>query len=176
MNPIVRTLQRYAIPRSIASIVFFLRDRVKISFSSKVQLTSRIRFGRQCVVKPYSIIQTSGATIRFGKGCAVSSFNHISAVSADIEIGDYVRTGSHVTIVATTRKYGEKDRLIIDQGYSDKGITIGNDVLIGAGAVLVDGCEIGDGAVIGTGTIVTGKVAPYSVVFGSPPRVIMWRR
>lgn len=176
MNPVLRTLQRYAIPRFVASIVFFLRDRVKISLSSKVQLTSQIRFGKKSVVKPYSIIQTSGASITFGKGCAISSFNHVSAVSANIIIGDYVRTGTHVTIVATTRKYADKDRLIIDQGYSDRGIIIGNDVLIGSGSVLVDGCEIGDGAVIGAGSIVTGKVAPYSVIFGSPPRVIMWRR
>lgn len=176
MNPVTRTLQRYAVPNFLASFVLFVRDGVKISFSSRVQLSSRIRFGRQSVVKPYSIVQTSGGRIRFGKGCAVSSFNHISAGHADIIAGDYVRIGSHVTIVATTRNYRDKSRLVIEQGTADKGIRIGNDVFIGAGAVLVDGCDIGDGAIIGTGSIVTGKVAPYSVVFGSPARVIMWRQ
>jgi acetyltransferase-like isoleucine patch superfamily enzyme len=80
-----------------------------------------------------------------------------------------------VTIVATTRVYGKKALRIDEQGYADRGIRIGNDVLIGAGVILVDGCQIGDGAVIGVGSIVTGKVAPYSVIFGSPPKVIYWR-
>jgi acetyltransferase-like isoleucine patch superfamily enzyme len=81
-----------------------------------------------------------------------------------------------VTIIATTRNYRDKSRPIIEQGYSDKGIVIGNDVLIGAGAILVDGCVIGDGAVIGAGSVVSGNVPAYSVVFGMPAKVIMWRQ
>ena len=176
MNPVTRTLQRYALPKFLVSIILFFRDRVKISFSSQVQLSPELRFGSGSVVKPYSIVQTSGGSITFGRNCAISSFNHIAAGRADIVAGDYVRTGPHVTIIATTRNYRDKSKRIIEQGYADKGITIGNDVLIGAGATLVDGCRIGDGAVIGVGSIVTGKVEPYSVVFGAPAKVIMWRQ
>lgn len=176
MNSWVRTLQRYAVPRLLASLFFYFRDGVKISSSSRVQLSGKIRFGRHSVVKPYSIIQTSGGSITFGDHCAVSSFNHISTGQADIVAGDYVRTGPNVTIVATTRNYRDKSRPVVEQGYTDRGITIGNDVLIGAGAVLVDGCEIGNGAIVGTGSVVVGRVAPYSVVFGSPAKVIMWRQ
>jgi acetyltransferase-like isoleucine patch superfamily enzyme len=64
----------------------------------------------------------------------------------------------------------------VEQGYADRGIKIGNDVFIGAGAILVDGCEIGDGAIIGVGSVVTGRVAAHSVVFGAPAKVIMWRQ
>jgi len=176
MKSWVRTLQRYAVPRFVASLVFYLRDGVKISLSSRVQLSGNIRFGRHSVVKPYSIVQTSGGCITFGSHCAISSFNHIATGQADVVAGDYVRIGPNVTFVATTRNYRDKSRPVIDQGYSDRGITIGNDVLIGAGAVLVDGCEIGDGAIIGVGSVVTGRVAAYSVVFGSPAAVIMWRQ
>ena len=175
MNPIIRTLQRYAVPNILASLIFYLRDGVKISSSSRVQLSNKIQFGKNTVVKPLSIIQTSGGTISFGRNCAISSFNHISVGQANIEAGDYVRTGPNVTIVATTRNYRDKSKIIIEQGCTDRGIKIGNDVLIGAGAVLVDGCEVGDGAVIGVGSVVVGKVGPYSVVFGSPAKVIMYR-
>lgn len=176
MNPFSRTLQRYGLPRFLTSVLLFLRDGVKVSFSSRVQFTGRVKFGRKCVVKPYSIIQTSGGSITFGQDCAISSFNHIAAGRADLIVGDYVRTGPHVTIIATTRNYRDKSRRVIDQGYADKGIRIGNDVFIGAGATIVDGCEIGDGAVIGVGSVVTGKVAPNAVVFGVPAKVIMWRQ
>lgn len=176
MKPWIRTVQRYAIPRFIASLIYYFRDGAKISLSSRVQLSKNVRLGRDSVVKPYSIIQTSGGSISFGHSCAISSFNHISTGQADIIAGNYVRTGPNVTIVATTRNYRDKSRPVIEQGYSDRGITIGNDVLIGAGAVLVDGCEVGDGAIIGVGSVVTDRVKPYAVVFGSPASVIMWRQ
>jgi len=176
MNPFSRTLQRYGLPRFVVSLLLFLRDGVKVSFSSKVQFTGLVRFGRKCVVKPYSIIQTSGGSVTFGHDCAISSFNHIAAGRADLIVGDYVRTGPHVTIIATTRNYRDKSKRVIEQGHADKGIRIGNDVFIGAGATLVDGCEIGDGAVIGVGSVVTGKVSPNAVVFGVPAKVIMWRQ
>lgn len=171
-----RIAQRYLVPRPIASLWLYLRDRAMVSMAARVQVSPDIRLGRGSVVKPYSIIQTSGGRVIFGRNCAISSFNHIAAGNADLIAGDHVRTGPHVTIVATTREHRSRDRLIIEQGYRDRGIRIGNDVLIGANSVLVDGCEIGDGAVVGVGSVVTGKVPPYAIVFGSPAKVIFWRR
>lgn len=176
MHAWVRMLQRYAVPRLLASLIFYFRDGVKISASTRVQLTRKICFRRDSVVNPYSIVQTSGGSITFGSHCAISSSNHISAGQADIIAGEYVRTGPNVTIVATTRNYRDKSRPVVEQGYADRGITIGNDVLIGVGAVLVDVCNIGDGAIIAVGSLVTGHVAPYSVVFGSLAKVILWRQ
>lgn len=172
----LRTLQRYLVPKPLASLLIWLRDRAVVSLSARVQFTGLVRFGRGSVVKPLSIVQTSGGHIRFGSHCAIGSFNHIAAGQADVVAGDFVRTGPHVTMIATTREYRRRDQLIVEQGYADKGIRIGNDVLIGAGAVLVDGCEIGDGAVVGVHSVVVGKVPPYAVVFGSPAKVIFWRK
>lgn len=175
LGSVYRTLGRYLVPRLIASLIIYVRDRALVSASSNVQLSTLLRLGKGSVVKPYSVMQTSGGRISFGRNCAIGSFNHIAAGQADIIAGDDVRLGPHVTILATTRLYRRKDQRIVEQGYADRGIRIGNDVLVGAGATLVDGCQIGDGAVIGVGSIITGKVAPYSVVFGSPSRVIFWR-
>lgn len=54
-------------------------------------------------------------------------------------------------------------------------ISIGHDVWIGAGAVLVDGVTVGNGAVIAAGAVVTADVAPYDIVGGAPARVIRTR-
>ncbi len=45
---------------------------------------------------------------------------------------------------------------------------IGNDVWIGAEAVILPGVTIGDGAVIGAFSVVTKDVAPYAIVAGNP--------
>lgn len=52
---------------------------------------------------------------------------------------------------------------------------IGNDVWIGAKAIIIDGVKIGDGAVIGAGAVVTKDVPSYAVVVGVPARVIKYR-
>lgn len=50
---------------------------------------------------------------------------------------------------------------------------IGNDVWIGAGALILPGCtRIGTGAVIGAGSVVTKNVPEFSIVVGNPARVI----
>jgi len=52
---------------------------------------------------------------------------------------------------------------------------IGNDVWIGAHALILDGVTIGDGAIIAAGAIVTKDVPPYAIVGGIPARTIKYR-
>ncbi|MGE5418076.1 MAG: CatB-related O-acetyltransferase [Acidobacteriota bacterium] len=52
---------------------------------------------------------------------------------------------------------------------------IGNDVWIGANAVVLKGVKIGDGAIVGAGSVVTKDVPPYAIVLGSPARVHKYR-
>lgn len=55
-------------------------------------------------------------------------------------------------------------------------LTIGNDVWIGANAVIMPEVNsIGDGAIIGAGAVVSREVPPYAVVLGNPARVVKYR-
>ena len=54
-------------------------------------------------------------------------------------------------------------------------ITIGNDVWIGTGAILLDGVKIGDGAIVAAGAVVSRNVEPYSIVAGVPARELRKR-
>ncbi len=54
-------------------------------------------------------------------------------------------------------------------------VQIGNDVLIGAYAVILPGVTIGHGAIIGAGSVVTRDIPPYAVVAGTPAKIIRYR-
>jgi acetyltransferase-like isoleucine patch superfamily enzyme len=58
---------------------------------------------------------------------------------------------------------------------NDGVVIIGNDVWIGARAIVNPGVTIGDGAIIGSGSVVTRDVEPYSIVAGSPAKIINHR-
>lgn len=170
----VRIFQRYLIPGLFVSLVYFLKHRCLISSKAIVQFSSRISIGKGTVVKPYSVIQTSGGRITIGSHCAINNFVQIGTAAGDVVMGDYVRIGPNVTIMGGRRKFKRKDELIMNQGYTSSGILIGNDVLIGAGAVIFE-CNIGDGAVIGAGSVVTKDVPPYKVVLGAPAKIVAER-
>lgn len=53
-----------------------------------------------------------------------------------------------------------------------KHVTIGTDVWIGGGAILLPGVSIGDGSVVGAGSIVTRDVLPNTRVAGNPAQLL----
>ncbi|AME24554.1 MAG: Vat family streptogramin A O-acetyltransferase [Pseudomonadota bacterium] len=52
---------------------------------------------------------------------------------------------------------------------------IGNDVWIGYDALIMPGVRIGDGAIVSSRSVVTGDVAPYTIVGGNPAKTIKAR-
>lgn len=57
----------------------------------------------------------------------------------------------------------------------NEAVHIGNDVWIGANAIILPGVHIGDGAVVAAGAVVTSDVNDYTVVGGVPAKVISTR-
>ncbi len=55
---------------------------------------------------------------------------------------------------------------------SKEPVMVGDNVLIGANAVILEGVKIGNGAVVGAGSVVTKDVADNEVVVGNPARVV----
>lgn len=168
----IRISQRHLVPQFIIALYYSLRHKCMVSPQAKVQLSRKISFGKGTVVKAFALVQAHNGKVQFGKRCAISSFSYINGGDADLIVGDYVRMGPHVTILGSSRVYDRTDIPVVDQGFADKGVTIGDDVLIGAGATLLDGCNIGKGTIIVAGSVVSRDTPPYSIVAGIPARVI----
>ena len=70
------------------------------------------------------------------------------------------------------------DRLDIpfkDQGSSSKGITIGNNVWVGAGTTILDGTIIGDNTIVVANSLLNRHYRPNVVLQGNPAKVILRR-
>ena len=175
-SSISQKLRRYAVPSFVVSAYHFFRSRALISWSARVQFSKRITFGRRCVVKPFAVIQSSGGTVSFGLECAISSFDHFSTGEGDIVVGDHVRFAPNCTIVGGTKQVSDRNKLIVDQPeVRPNGIIIGDDVLIGAGSVILPASKIGRGTVVGAGSVVNGDIPEYAIVAGAPAKIIGYR-
>lgn len=109
--------------------------------------------------------------VSLGYNCFINRGVYITA-RANIIIGDNVLIGPGVIINSGKHRYKDPKELIRNQGHTILPITIGNDVWIGANAVIMPGVTIGDGCVIGAGAVVTKSMPAYSVAVGVPARII----
>jgi acetyltransferase-like isoleucine patch superfamily enzyme len=115
-----------------------------------------------------------GAVLVVGRGTGISGGSFCAARS--LRIGQRCLIGADVVIADTDFHAVEPARR--DAGWDAIGcapVHVGDDVFIGARAMILKGVRIGDGAVIGAGAVVTRSVPAGAVVAGNPARVVRSR-
>lgn len=88
---------------------------------------------------------------------------------ADIFIGNHVMIAPNVTIA--TASHPLDPNLRRQDVQFNKPVHIGDNVWIGAGAVILQGVTIGENTTIGAGSIVTKSIPANVLAFGNPCRV-----
>lgn len=114
----------------------------------------------------YSIKELRENGIQIGENCDIYT-NKI-----DIAHGFLITIGDNVTISnARLLTHDGSTKKIL--GYSKVGrIDIGNDVFIGADAIILPGVKIGNKVIVGAGSVVTHDIPDDSVAVGNPARVV----
>ena len=106
------------------------------------------------------------------RGAKVGENVQIWTDKIDKNHGYLLEIGNNVTI-SDARILLHDGSTKIPLGYSKVGkVSIGNNVFIGADAIILPGVEIGNNVIIGAGTIVTKSIPGNSVVIGNPGKVI----
>jgi acetyltransferase-like isoleucine patch superfamily enzyme len=123
------------------------------------------------VLHVYNFRDLPHAGIWIGEDSLIGEYNVIRG-QGGVRIGHRVYTSPMVQMVAVNHVFDDPTRPFVDQGITAQGITIEDDVWIGASAVITDGVTVGRGAVVAAGAVVTRDVEPHTVVGGVPARVI----
>ena len=106
-----------------------------------------------------------GADFYMNFGCVILD-------CAKVTIGDNVLFGPNVQIYCPGHPLDPVLRNGLNGPEYALPVTIGNDVWVGGGAILLPGVTVGDGAVVGAGSVVTKDVPPMVVVAGNPAKVV----
>ncbi|PNS14933.1 hypothetical protein CAC42_2162 [Sphaceloma murrayae] len=110
-----------------------------------------------------------GCNISLGKRF-YANFNFTILDCGLVTIGDRVMVGPGVSIFAATHEVEVESRR--ENIEYTKPVTIGDDVWIGGHSVILPGVTIGEGSTVAASSVVTKDVPPWSVVMGSPARVV----
>jgi acetyltransferase-like isoleucine patch superfamily enzyme len=119
----------------------------------------------------YNFRDLPHAGIRIGANSLIGEFNVLRG-QGGVTIGDRVYFAPLVQVLAVNHVYDDPARSFAEQGITAQGITIEDDVWVGAGAIILDGVRIGRGAVIGAGAVVTEDVPAHTVAAGVPARAV----
>lgn len=109
-----------------------------------------------------------------GDNISIHDFCYIDAIGG-IKIGDNARIAHNCSLITGQHKYDIPDKTIVDSGGTKAAISIGSDVWLGTGVVVLQGVKVGDGVVVGANSVVTKDVEPYTVVAGMPAELIKKR-
>lgn len=183
MSPLVAKLKHYLSRKSrflywafkVAGSGVAIHSDADISLSAEIRpqggiisVSSGVLIDRGVLLRAY------GGKILLGKNSALGPYTCLYG-GGKLVIGRYVMVGPRVCIVAANHRYDLTDIPMTEQGVISMGVTIEDDVWIGAGATILDGVVIGTGSVVGAGSVVTKPVPPYSVVVGVPAVIIKKR-
>ena len=112
---------------------------------------------------------SGGGRVTMGAGVTFTSHALIQC-STSIDIGDRVVFGQSVMMADGNHRYRDWTRHLLDQGYDFRPITIEDNAIVMSKCTIL--ADIGEGAIVGAHTLVIRPVPAYTLVGGTPAKVI----
>lgn len=125
--------------------------------------------GEGCYIEPPLHANWGGHHVHFGKN-VYANFNLTLVDDTHIYVGDCTMLGPNVTIATAGHPILPELR---EQGYQyNMPVHIGKNCWLGAGVIIVPGITIGDNVVIGAGSVVTKDLPDNVIAVGNPCKIL----
>lgn len=128
----------------------------------------RFSLGRRSVVESYACINNAVGDVIIGDHTRIGL--HCTIIGP-VNIGNHVNLAQGITVTALNHNFADGELRIDQQGVSTQPVSIGDDVWIGTNAVILPGVTIGNHVVIAAGAVVTKDIPDNSLAMGVPATV-----
>jgi serine acetyltransferase len=157
-------------------IYFFLNTGVwvhKVMKGTKIKgIGYQVAIGKDATFYNNSILEINQFSHLNIGNHFVLSYGALIACHKKISIGDFVMIGEYTSIRDTTHSFKEDDIPFMKQKDESYPVTIGNNVWIGRGCIIMPGSEIGDNVIIGANSVVKGQLKEGYIYAGTPAKMI----
>jgi len=144
----------------------------------------KIHIGDRVVIDDNCLLDAKGeanAGIKIASGVFIGRNTILSCKNGDIfsasrvTIGRGTLVAAYAYLVGGDHDFADRDKAVLDQRRTSKGIAVGDGAWIGAGAKILDGVTVGDRAIVGAGAVVRDAVPAGATAVGIPARVLEQR-
>ena len=129
----------------------------------------KFSLGKKSVIESYCCINNAVGDVVIGDHTRIGIHN---TIIGPVTIGNHVNLAQGITVTALNHNFIDTTLRIDEQGISTNPVVIGDDVWIGANAVILPGVTIGRHVVVAAGAVVTKDVPDNCVVGGVPAKVL----
>jgi len=153
-------------------------QRCSIADHCRIVLTGSLELGSDIHILAGS--EFDAHDIRIGNQ---TSIQKNSTILGRVDIGAYNVFGPNLYISSGAHQFRrnpplnirDQDEQLLASGDKGRPVRIGEDCWFGINVVVLAGVTIGKGCVVGANSVVTKNIAPYSVVAGTPAKILSTR-
>ena len=136
-----------------------------------IHLGNYVTIGEGTQIRPSAFYGgKKGWGLYVGDGSYIGPNSYIGC-SGKITIGKNVLIGPNCTMIAENHIFADVEKIIAQQGCSNIGIEIKDNVWLGSNVTVLDGVVIETGCVVGAGAVVTRSTVPNGVYLGVPAKL-----
>lgn len=151
----------------------FIADRViihKAADGGPVEVAESVHILRD------SVLETGhGGAISIGRDTFLHPRSQVMAYRGNVRIGDHCAIAPNCAFYSYNHGVASGELIKRQPLTTRGGITVGDDVWLGFGVIVLDGVNIGSGAIIGAGSVVTDDIPENAIAVGNPARVVSTR-
>jgi acetyltransferase-like isoleucine patch superfamily enzyme len=169
----------YLNEKDLCSIGFrYIGRNVKISDKASIYNPELIEIGNNSRIDDFCVI--SGRVV-VGRYCHITPMCLVAGGVPGIFFSDFCTLSYGVKIFSQSDDYSGRTltNSLIPKEYKDETyikVSVGRQVIIGAGSIVLPGVDIGEGCAVGAMSLVNRSTEPWGVYVGNPARRVKARK